>query len=444
MQIEFVNHASVLISDKDTAVLMDPWYSGPAFHKGWTLLHETPDTEVSDLLKRTTHLWLSHEHPDHFSVPFFKRHGAQIRAQGIEMYFQKIEDQRVADFIRAEGITLHEMTFGQSYTLGDLELTCLKDDFYDSLVSIKSEDQHILNLNDCHVNTPARAKLILDQAGPCDVLLTQFSYAAWKGGPENRAWRETAAREKLDNIALQAELLKPRTVIPFASYVAFSNERNAYLNDAANRPQDVIDRFKDADFDLQIMAPGDVFTGTVDPEMTARAISFWDAAYSRAETAPLQRFETKSYEEIAETFQTYTARVFANNSRWMMRAAQVASPVRVFQPVVVELDDLGINVKIDVPRAQLTQTTEAPHLKMHSESLWFLFSNSFGFDTLGVNGCFEEMQEGGFSRAAKSIAIENLNNLGIRFGPGLVFEGKVIAVFFERLIAASRKLRGQS
>lgn len=80
MQIEFINHASVLISEGDVALLTDPWYSGPAFHKGWKLLAETPEAEVDRLLDRVTHIWLSHEHPDHFSVGFFKTHGAKLRA----------------------------------------------------------------------------------------------------------------------------------------------------------------------------------------------------------------------------------------------------------------------------------------------------------------------------------------------------------------------------
>lgn len=282
MQIEFINHASVLISEGDVALLTDPWYSGPAFHKGWKLLAETPEAEVDRLLDRVTHIWLSHEHPDHFSVGFFKTHGAKLRARGIPVWFQKIGDQRVADFIRGQGIPLHEMRFGKAYDIGGMELMCLKDDWYDSLVSIKTARHHILNLNDCHIDDEKRARQILSQAGPCDVLLTQFSYAAWKGGPENRAWREEAAAAKLDNIEVQARLLKPRVVIPFASFVSFANARNAYLNDAANRPQDVLARFEEAAFDIQVMQPGDVFSGAVDAAMTREALAFWDAAYDRA------------------------------------------------------------------------------------------------------------------------------------------------------------------
>lgn len=444
MHIEFVNHASVLVSEGETAILTDPWYRGPAFHKGWSLLVETRDEEVTRLLERVSDIWLSHEHPDHFSVLFFRTFGDILRARNIPVWFQKIKDQRVAQFIRDQGITLHEMTFGAPCQAGDITLTCFKDEWYDSLVSFKSGNQHILNLNDCHVDTKERAQQILQKAGPCDVLLTQFSYAAWKGGPENRAWREAAAKDKLDNIALQARLLRPRVVIPFASFVRFDNQRNLYLNDAANTPRDVMARFEDAPFELVVMKPGDIFDGTVDAGRTREALEYWDSAYARAaEQAPMM-FETKTPDEIRAAFENCLARIAAHNNLRFMRLAQRLSPIRVLQPVVVACDDIDKVFRVDLPRGRLDEVSDVPHLRMHSESLWFLFQNSFGFDTLTVNGCLEEVQEGGFARAAKSLSIETLNNLGIRFGPGIFLEPRLIAVFLQRLIAVQRRLRGRN
>ncbi|MGR3794377.1 MBL fold metallo-hydrolase [Vannielia sp. SX4] len=440
MEIEFVNHASVRIAHAGTALLTDPWYAGPAFHKGWSLLHETPAAEVEALLARTTHIWISHEHPDHFSPAFFAAHGDTIKARGIKLLFQKIADQRVAGFLRAKAFDLTEMPFGTPLTAGSLTLTCLKDEFYDSALSIRAGDTHILNLNDCAIATRARAEEVRDAVGPSDILLTQFSYAAWKGGPENRAWREEAAREKLENIRLQAEVLTPSTVIPFASFVAFANTRNAYLNDAANRPSTVAAAFADAPFALQVMQPGDTFTAS-DAEASHAAVAFWEA---RAD-APLDlmEYESRSPGTLREAFEGWAERVHRNNATWAMRLAQLASPIRVFQPVTIHCDDIGETFSIDIARRRFTRTEAPADLTMHSESLWFFFSNSFGFDTLTVNGCLEESRPGGFSRAARSLAIENLNNLGIRFGPGLIFERQVIGVFLERLRGVSARMRGK-
>jgi hypothetical protein len=78
---------------------------------------------------------------------------------------------------------------------------------------------------------------------------------------------------------------------------------------------------------------------------------------------------------------------------------------------------------------------------LNSESLNFLFNNSFGFDTLTVNGCFEEGRVGGFVVATKSLAIENLNNLGIFVTPSLIFNFSIIKKFMMSLYRVARKIK---
>ena len=78
-KIEFINHASVIVSNGEQSLLSDPWYQGDAFHKGWNLLHEFNDNEINNLLDRVTHIWISHEHPDHFSISFFKKFKQKIK-----------------------------------------------------------------------------------------------------------------------------------------------------------------------------------------------------------------------------------------------------------------------------------------------------------------------------------------------------------------------------
>ena len=96
--ITLVNHASVLIKGLDKSILTDPWYWGDAFHKGWSLMHENESIEIDALLNEASFIWLSHEHPDHFSIPFFKRYKKKIQERGIKVIFQDTRDQRVRDF----------------------------------------------------------------------------------------------------------------------------------------------------------------------------------------------------------------------------------------------------------------------------------------------------------------------------------------------------------
>ena len=86
---------------------------------------------------------------------------------------------------------------------------------------------------------------------------------------------------------------------------------------------------------------------------------------------------------------------------------QSISPIPIFKAVVVYVSDLNITLKFDYVSKKIEQTTEAPMICLKSESLYYLFSNSFGFDTLTVNACFEKVRLGGFVAATKSLAIEN-------------------------------------
>ena len=76
---------------------------------------------------------------------------------------------------------------------------------------------------------------------------------------------------------------------------------------------------------------------------------------------------------------------------------------------------------------------------MHSQSLAFLFKNEFGFDTLTVNGCFEADNEG-FTKVTKTLAIGNLNAMGLHLNFGLIFHPKIIILFLKLLQKVKKKL----
>jgi L-ascorbate metabolism protein UlaG (beta-lactamase superfamily) len=67
MKIEWVNHASYVLSSKGVNLICDPWLSGSAFNQGWSLLSSSK-FRVEDF-DRITHVWFSQEHSDHFSPP---------------------------------------------------------------------------------------------------------------------------------------------------------------------------------------------------------------------------------------------------------------------------------------------------------------------------------------------------------------------------------------
>jgi hypothetical protein len=297
-----------------------------------------------------------------------------------------------------------------------------------------------VNLNDCDVTTQNKAKEIFSKTGEVDVLLTQFSYAAWKGGVANKKWRVEAALEKLQTVGLQISIFKPKFAIPLASFVYFSNQENSYLNDSINKPKDVVERLKDSISHIIILKPNGIFSGNYEADSNTRAIEFWSQKYAEIEHKKLNVYDTVNEELICESFKRYCDRIAIKNNMTFIAMIRSISPIPIFNAVVVKVLDLSITLKFDYVAKKIEQTAEVPMICLQSESLNYLFNNSFGFDTLTVNACFEEGRPGGFVAATKSLAIENLNNLGIYVRPSLIFNFSIIKLFILRLYRVAKKI----
>ena len=76
---------------------------------------------------------------------------------------------------------------------------------------------------------------------------------------------------------------------------------------------------------------------------------------------------------------------------------------------------------------------------MHSNSLYFIFLNEFGYDTLTVNGNFEASKKE-FLKMSKFFAIGNLNALGISLSIKSIINPAVYLIFIKRLLKVSKKL----
>ena len=94
MNIKFLNHSSLLVSSREVSVLCDPWFTGTAFN-GWRLLKE--DSHNINLIE-FDYIWISHEHPDHFSIPTLN----QLKSRKTFLY-QETKDKKVSHWIRGKG-----------------------------------------------------------------------------------------------------------------------------------------------------------------------------------------------------------------------------------------------------------------------------------------------------------------------------------------------------
>lgn len=442
MRLTLINHACCKVETGGLGLLFDPWTEGPAFNAGWDLLIPTP-MSFDEIMRGVSFIWISHEHPDHFS-PVFLTRVAKSHGGNVTVLFQATRDRRVADFCRSQGLAVQELADGVPWRLNaTVTVTCGAYYFYDSWLYLTDGERSLLNLNDCPARRPRDIRRIGRLAPEPTVLLSQFSYAAWKGGRDNRAFRAAAAAQKLETLATQIRNLRPRFTLPFASLIYFSNQENDYLNDAVNTPRKAADAIGAAGSAPLVLYPGDGWEVGDAPTGNDAALTQYDQRYGELTRLPRRGpGPSASIEELRSAFVAYRDRVLARNSRWLIALVGRLRLFGAFQPVRVRLSDLDRVVVVSVVSgfSEAPGRSHAVDVTLHSSSLLFLFKNEFGFDTLTVNGRFEAGADG-FARMMRSFAVGSLNALGLSLSWRLIFSLRLVLILIRHLMGVLAGMR---
>lgn len=417
MRIEFVNHSSFVIEAVGVRLLADPWIEGRVFNDGWELL--APTAMRYEDFARITHIWFSHEHPDHFFPPNLKKIAPEHRAEIVVLY-QATVDRKVVAFCRELGFRdVVELEPGKALELAPgfsvLNRPLGTQWAGDSWLFVKTPSGTVLNINDCGVGK-AEAERIAAEVGPVDLLATQFSYAAWQGNPEATERRRANAREVIDDVLEQVDVLAPRHVLPFASFVWFSAEDNFYLNRDMNKIRDVRDLLeRRTAAQPVVLYPGDHWT-LGEAHDSEKAIKRWEACVAEIgdpERRPVVRRAPVDPAELVALSQGFRARLLGVSSpilvrlylaydsyrnerafgvgRWRGFARVAAGFVR---PVRVYCTDLGAAFSFSLAGALEPAGGADADVHLTSAALAFVFRFPWGGETLQINGCFRESPKG--------------------------------------------------
>jgi UDP-MurNAc hydroxylase len=376
VQVTMIGHASVLVEAGPFRIISDPWYRGRAFNDGWDV-HPAPVWEPRSLAE-ATHLWISHEHPDHLSIPTLKAVPPDVRA-GLTVLFQRSWSSEVVGFLEKLGFgRLVEIEHGEKLSLGHgVSIMSWQVGHQDSALAIHHDGQTLLNLNDCKP-TSAGARRLLTEIGPVDLLLDQFSIAGWAGNPDDGAALAASKQHALDTLFSHQQDFAPAATIPFASFMRFCHRENSYLNTAAVGLDEVADGWSSKGrSDLIMLHHGDRWAiGERAPDL-AGAVER-DRQHQRdRDAAPLVEPEPRERGEVVAALEERMdewRRVF---SAPLLRA--------VTDPVLFQIEDLDLEVVFDPIRR-----TDAPATTVHltSQPAWFAGTQRFGIETLLISGRF--------------------------------------------------------
>eukprot|EP00118_Oscarella_pearsei_P019714 m.211034 g.211034 ORF g.211034 m.211034 type:complete len:614 (+) comp39749_c1_seq1:42-1883(+) len=234
--VTYYTHACVEMKFKDVSLFTDPWLTGPAFARGWWLLHEPPPNWL-DKLSAGDLIYISHLHSDHLSYPTMKL--IAERNPDIPIVVGKLV-MPVFSRQKHYGVQLNNITvleLGTWHEVNeDLRLMILPDGVHtemDTCLLIDYKGHLIFNAVDCSKpnfgHMPKNVDLMMgDFAGGATSYPVCFS-----GGRFSEEFKTDfikMERKKILNYRVaMAKKIKPRLYLPFAGYFTEAHPSDKYI-----------------------------------------------------------------------------------------------------------------------------------------------------------------------------------------------------------------------
>ena len=278
--IKFLGHAGFMYESKNEMILMDPWMSKEgAFDSSWYQFpsnHKLGD-EIRETISKTekdVYIYISHEHKDHFDVPFLKT----LELSKINFITPKFRRDHVASVLKKlNPKSVNTPIDSEIVEIGNLEIRLFLDDqeiVRDSAIGLidKDKDFTFLNLNDCKVYD--RVDELHKIFGKFNVFTCQFSGAVFHpvcyDYPEKK-YNEISESKVYGKFASVKNLInkfQPDLYIPAAGPPVFLDPNLIHINyqevNIFSSPYKFKDYLNDKmpDLKVEIPVPGSTFEYT--------------------------------------------------------------------------------------------------------------------------------------------------------------------------------------
>ena len=403
-KLTFLNHSSFIIECDGYKVLVDPYIFGSAFNNGWNLLKEVNHDKQ---LEKITHIVFSHEHPDHFSIPFLKKIQPDLRSS-ITVLYQETFDKRVKKFCENLNYNFIEIKNNTEIELSkNFKIIIGKVPFYDSWINFQVFNKNILNVNDCvleNIDLVYKIKRILNKK--IDVLFTQFSYANFIEEDQQKE----LAKKQLEKIKIQDHVFKPSYIVPFASFIYFSNKENKFMNKNINTLNNTLD-FLTSNCKARtiILKPNEEWN--FENKDNNNSIKFWEEIYNNIEKLKYYPPEkSKSIDELDKEQREYLIKVKDRNNKFLI---YILTKINFFPELIIYLTDLNQFFSFNLINGlnKLKNNDYKNFISLNSNSLFFIFKFDYGLDTLLINARMK-CNKNYLKKVIRCFILGSLNNTG--------------------------------
>ena len=380
LDIKFLNHSSLLVSSEKVSILCDPWFNGTAFN-GWRLLLE----DSHDINKiKFDYIWISHEHPDHFSIPTLKG----LKGNKTFLY-QETLDKKVLKWLIGNGHECIELKAHKSYQIEDLKITTYPCKGYDTAIVFEDKDGHsFLNSNDCKLDSKDNIALIKKNHKNIDIIAAQYSYANWAGNPEDEITpinQQDLINKRL--IKLYKNLKCERFFL-FASQIYFSHEENFFLNKNKPSLKSIFLKLRESGISPCVLKPNNYLTYSSfdDLRKINASIRYWDDLNSQK--YPLDKITNSelSKKNIVETYNNFFKNLWEKNSLEINK-----NKLNEDFSILIKILDQEIYLQIwlfkkKIEFKNLHKENSKLVCELSYEMIIFLLKHNYGRGTLTING----------------------------------------------------------
>nr|XP_055047277.1 cytidine monophosphate-N-acetylneuraminic acid hydroxylase-like isoform X2 [Misgurnus anguillicaudatus] len=234
LTLTYITHACMELKAGVKRMMFDPWLTGPAFARGWWLLHEPP-SDAMERLCQADLIYISHMHSDHLSYPTLKL--LSKKRPDIPIYVGDTS-RPVFWYLDRSDVNLTNINvvpFGVWQNVDEhLRFMILMDGIHpemDTCLIVEYKGHMILNTVDC--TRPNNGRL----PHGVDVMMSDFAGGA-SGFPMTfygETWKADFIkneRKKLLNYKTQlVKVLQPKIYCPFAGYFTEAHPSDRYIKE---------------------------------------------------------------------------------------------------------------------------------------------------------------------------------------------------------------------
>jgi hypothetical protein len=285
---------------------------------------------------------------------------------------------RIAKALRDLGFgKIQELPLYRWVSIGkDFRVLCGSVGSMDSFLAVRADGESVLNINDCFC-TPAQIKYIQRRVGKLSLLFAQFSLANWI---RNRADETNAVQSQLELLTTQIAAFQLEFTIPFASFVYFCNEENAWMNDFMVKPRRVEAMNLPG---VHFMYPGDAWTSEERSFRSQEAVERYMADLEKLtldSTPPgvgEDKIKAAVLQLLAALQEKFGKAVLRRLSRFEVYVHDLKR--------VAAIDPGGQSCEF---RDANAENAVSARYTMCSQVLWYTFAHTWGWGTTAVSGMY--------------------------------------------------------